>query len=48
MVSMATVRKLGIDYAQGFHLGRPEPTQDEAATVRSPATANVPRASVDS
>jgi diguanylate cyclase (GGDEF)-like protein/PAS domain S-box-containing protein len=27
--TLATVRKLGVDYAQGFHLGRPEPTERE-------------------
>jgi len=28
--TLATVRKLGVDYAQGFHLGRPEPTAPDA------------------
>jgi diguanylate cyclase (GGDEF)-like protein/PAS domain S-box-containing protein len=28
--TLATVRKLGVDYAQGFHLGRPEPAEDDA------------------
>jgi EAL domain-containing protein (putative c-di-GMP-specific phosphodiesterase class I) len=27
--TLATVRKLGVDYAQGFHLGRPEPVESD-------------------
>lgn len=27
--TLATVRKLGVDYAQGFHLGRPKPTEED-------------------
>jgi diguanylate cyclase (GGDEF)-like protein/PAS domain S-box-containing protein len=38
--TLATVRRLGVDYAQGFHLGRPEPTEREqpaqsAGTVKA-------------
>jgi diguanylate cyclase (GGDEF)-like protein/PAS domain S-box-containing protein len=34
--TLATVRRLGVDYAQGFHLGRPKPTElDLAASMRS-------------
>jgi diguanylate cyclase (GGDEF)-like protein/PAS domain S-box-containing protein len=40
--TLATVRKLGVDYAQGFHLGRPEPAEDDAQaeqmTERAPPT----------
>ncbi|HVD38712.1 MAG TPA: EAL domain-containing protein [Solirubrobacterales bacterium] len=33
--TLATVRRLGVDYAQGFHLGRPEPIDpDPSATAR--------------
>jgi len=32
--TLATVRKLGVDYAQGFHLGRPEPAEDDAQAER--------------
>jgi diguanylate cyclase (GGDEF)-like protein/PAS domain S-box-containing protein len=36
--TLATVRRLGVDYAQGFHLGEPQPTEAEA---RSNATSVV-------
>jgi diguanylate cyclase (GGDEF)-like protein/PAS domain S-box-containing protein len=36
--TLATVRKLGVDYAQGFYLGRPEPTKRD----RPPAKAAGP------
>jgi EAL domain-containing protein (putative c-di-GMP-specific phosphodiesterase class I) len=41
--TLATVRKLGVDYAQGFHLGRPESAEDdsqaEQMTERAPSLA---------
>jgi diguanylate cyclase (GGDEF)-like protein/PAS domain S-box-containing protein len=44
--TLATVRRLGVDYAQGFHLGRPEPTEPSAPSAPSatakPATAARP------
>jgi EAL domain-containing protein (putative c-di-GMP-specific phosphodiesterase class I) len=30
-----TVRKLGVDYAQGFHLGRPEPIEPDRSARAS-------------
>lgn len=29
--TLAAVRRLGVDFAQGFHLGGPEPTEDDVA-----------------
>jgi diguanylate cyclase (GGDEF)-like protein/PAS domain S-box-containing protein len=37
--TLATVRKLGVDYAQGFHLGRPEPIEPDHS-ARALATAH--------
>ena len=33
--TLATVRRLGVDYAQGFHLGRPEPTEPDSSAKKS-------------
>jgi diguanylate cyclase (GGDEF)-like protein/PAS domain S-box-containing protein len=35
--TLATVRKLGVDYAQGFYLGRPEQTEQDQAAKTSKA-----------
>jgi diguanylate cyclase (GGDEF)-like protein/PAS domain S-box-containing protein len=36
--TLATVRKLGVDYAQGFYLGRPEPTEPDRPAKASVGT----------
>jgi diguanylate cyclase (GGDEF)-like protein/PAS domain S-box-containing protein len=33
--TLATVRKLGVDYAQGFYLGRPEPTRHDRPPTKA-------------
>lgn len=33
--TLATVRRLGVDYAQGFHLGRPEPIEPDRSASES-------------
>jgi EAL domain-containing protein (putative c-di-GMP-specific phosphodiesterase class I) len=38
--TLSLVRELGVDYAQGFHLGRPEPT--DGARVDPPIEASAP------
>ncbi len=35
--TVITLRKLGVDYLQGFHLGRPAPIETWLAPVRAPA-----------
>ena len=42
--TLATVRKLGVDYAQGFHLGRPESTEEDVARVAQPVEVSQPAA----
>lgn len=37
--TLATVRRLGVDYAQGFHLGGPEPTESDIG----PGSRSVPQ-----
>jgi diguanylate cyclase (GGDEF)-like protein/PAS domain S-box-containing protein len=34
--TLATVRELGVDYAQGFHLGRPQPTEPDRSRIHQP------------
>jgi diguanylate cyclase (GGDEF)-like protein/PAS domain S-box-containing protein len=42
--TLATVRKLGVDYAQGFHLGHPEPTAPDQVGKDAAGTAGPPEA----